>query len=131
MVWWRGWGWGVFHWGDHFTGMTEIQKEKESLLFSCHRPSRSGYLHGTLHDERGELGHHEVHAFEAGLFQFEDLLFDNRLESQVRGEEPRSGRSWGQIALFFYCGGTERKRERDRQKPRKESKKRTARKERK
>lgn len=66
-----------------------------------------GYLNGTLHDERGELGHHEVHAFEAGLFEFEDLLFDNRLESQVRGEEPRSERSWGQIALC--CGSRKKK----------------------
>ncbi|XP_010769850.1 dynamin-2-like [Notothenia coriiceps] len=51
-----------------------------------------GYLNSTLHDERGQLGHHKVHTFEAGLFEFEDLLFDYRLESQVRGEEPRSER---------------------------------------
>lgn len=62
-----------------------------------------GYLNGTLHDECGEFRHHKVHTFEAGLFEFEDLLFDYRLESQVRGEEPRSERSWGQIA--FCCGG--------------------------
>lgn len=71
-----------------------------------------GYLDGALHDECGELGHHKVHTFEAGLFQFEDLLFDYRLECQVRGEEPRSERSRGQIACC--CGG--RERERDRQK---------------
>lgn len=56
-------------------------------MYVCATP---GYLNGTLHDECGELAHHQVHAFEAGLFQFEDLLFDNRLESQVGGEEPRS-----------------------------------------
>lgn len=80
----------------------------ESLLFLCLHPCRCDlcYLHGTLHDERGELGNHEVHAFEAGLFQFEDLLFDNRLESQVRGEEPRSRRPVGKIA--FCCGGRQR-----------------------
>lgn len=59
-----------------------------------------GYLNGTLHDECSELRNHKVHTFEAGLFEFEDLLFDNRLESQVRGEEPRSARSWG-FALHF------------------------------
>lgn len=80
----------------------------ESLLFLCLHPCRCDlcYLHGTLHDERGELGNHEVHAFEAGLFQFEDLLFDNRLESQVRGEEPRPRRPVGKIA--FCCGGRQR-----------------------
>lgn len=87
--------------------MTEVHVygEKETLLFSCHHPSRCipGYLNGTLHDECGELRHHKVHAFEAGLFEFEDLLFDNRFEGQVRGEEPRSERSWGQIA--FCLGG--------------------------
>ena len=65
-----------------------------------------GYLNGTLHDECGEFTHHKVHTFEAGLFEFEDLLFDYRLESQVRGEEPRSEGSWDQIA--FGCGGRER-----------------------
>lgn len=100
--------------GDRITGMTwiDIYREKEFLLFSCHPPSRCvhGYLNGTLHDECGQLGHHKVHTFEAGLFEFEDLLFDYRLESQVRGEEPRSERSWGQIA--FCCGGRERERDR-------------------
>lgn len=70
------------------------------------------YLNSTLHDERGEFGHHKIHTFEAGLFEFEDLLFDYRLESQVRGEEPRSERSCGQIALC--CGGRERERQRQR-----------------
>lgn len=103
--------------------MTEIdiKREKVSLLLSCHHPSGCvpGYLNSTLHDECGELGHHKVHTFEAGLFEFEDLLFDNRLESQVRGEEPRSERSWGQIA--FCCGGQAEIKEGE--------KKRTARKE--
>lgn len=92
--------------------MTDIdtEKEKESLLFSCHHPSRCvpGYLGSTLHDECGELGHHKVHTFEAWLFEFENLLFDYRLKSQVRGEEPRSERSWGQIACC--CGGREREK---------------------
>lgn len=52
---------------------------------------RLGYLDGALHDQRRELGHHQVHALKAGLFQFEDLLFDNGLEGQVGGEEPRPG----------------------------------------
>lgn len=90
--------------------MTEIDiyREKDSLLFSCHHPSRCvpGYLGSTLHDERGELRHHKVHTFEAWLFEFENLLFDYRLKSQVRGEEPRSERSWGQIACCC-CGGRE------------------------
>lgn len=83
----------------------DIYREKESLFFSCHHLIRCdpGYLNGTLHDECGELGHHKVHTFEAGLFEFEDLLFDNRLKSQVWGEEPRSVKSWGRIA--FCCGG--------------------------
>lgn len=62
-------------WGDHHDGP----------------PVRLGYLDGALHDERRELGHHQVHALKAGLFQFEDLLFDNGLKGQVRGEEPRPG----------------------------------------
>jgi len=76
-----------------------VHLQEEFLLFSCHLPSKCGpgYLNDTLHDERDELGHHKVHTFEAGLFEFEDLLFDYRLESQVRGEEPRSERSWGQM----------------------------------
>lgn len=86
--------------------MTEvdISKEKEFLLLSCHHPSRGvpGYLNSTLHDERGQLGHHKVHTFEAGLFEFEDLLFDYRLESQVRGEEPRSERSWGSECMLLW-----------------------------
>lgn len=89
------------------TEMTHVQRKGiESLLFSCHYPSRyaPGYLDGTLHDECGELRHHKVHTFEAGLFEFEDLLFDNRLESQVRGEEPRSEPSRVQSA-FCCCGG--------------------------
>lgn len=66
-----------------------------------------GYLYGTLHDECGELGNHKVHTFEAGLFEFEDLLFDYCLECQVRGEEPRPERSWGQ---FAFCVGDRKKR---------------------
>lgn len=87
--------------------MTEKDIERERSPFSFHAiiPAgvSHGYLNSTLHDERGELRHHKVHTLEAGLFEFEDLLFDNRLESQVRGEEPRSERSWGQIA-FCCCG---------------------------
>lgn len=66
-----------------------------------------GYLNGTLHDECGELRHHKVHAFEAGLFEFEDLLFDNRLECQVRGEEPRSTKVMGSDCILLG-GGRER-----------------------
>lgn len=79
-----------------------IYKEKESFFFFlCHLPGWCvpGYLNGTLHDECGELRNHQVHTFEAGLFEFEDLLFDNRLESQVRGEEPRSERSLDRLNL--------------------------------
>lgn len=54
-----------------------------------------GYLIGTLHDESSEFIHHKIHTFEAGRFEFADLVFDNRLESQVGGEEPRSERSQG------------------------------------
>lgn len=88
---------------------------KKSVLFLYH-PSRyiPGYLNGTLHDECCELRHHKVHTFEAGFFKFEDLLFYYCLESQVRGEEPCSGRSRGQIAFGFSD------RERDRQTLRKD-----------
>lgn len=50
----------------------------------------AGYLLGAPHDERGELGHHQVHAFQTGRGQFADLLFHDGLEGQVRREEPRS-----------------------------------------
>lgn len=78
-----------------------IYKENESLFLKCHLPGWCvpGYLNCTLHDECGELRNHQVHTFKAGLFEFEDLLFDNRLESQVRGEEPRSERSLGRLNL--------------------------------
>lgn len=59
-------------------------------LFPMRGESALGYLDGTLHDERGQLRHHQIHTFQAGLFQFEDLLFDYGLEGQVRGEQPRS-----------------------------------------
>lgn len=62
----------------------DIYRDEECLF------NVPGYLHGTLHGKRGELRHHKVHTLEARLFEFEDLLFDYRLESQVRGEEPRS-----------------------------------------
>ena len=88
--------------------LIHIHKEKESFYFSLHHSSMCvpGYLNGTLHDECGEFTHHKVHTFEAGLFEFEDLLFDNRLESQVRGKEPRPERSWGQM-FYFDCGDRE------------------------
>lgn len=66
-----------------------------------------GYLGGTLHGERGELRHNHIHALQAGSAQFENLLFDYCLESQVRGEETRSERG-GQEA-------TARKQRKDRQ----------------
>lgn len=56
-----------------------------------------GYLVGTLLDERGELGHHHVHALQTGRFQFEDLLFHHGLEGQVRGEQPRSESAFGKV----------------------------------
>lgn len=65
-----------------------------------------GYLNATFHDECGELGHHKVHTFEAGLFEFEDLLFDNRLKRQVRGEKPRSERPGGQIVFTWWVEGS-------------------------
>lgn len=94
----------------HFTGVTIVfgwQRytftEYEIPSLSWYHPSRyaPGYLNGTLHDECCELRHHKVHTFEAGLFEFEDLLFYYRLESQVRGEEPCSERSRGHIAFGF------------------------------
>lgn len=82
-------------------------KEKESLFLSCHLfKCVPDYLNATLHDECGELGHHKVHAFEAGLFEFEDLLFDNRLKRQVRGEKPRSEKSGGQIVFLWGVEGS-------------------------
>lgn len=65
-----------------------------------------GYLNATFHDECGELGHHKVHTFEAGFFEFEDLLFDNRLKRQVRGEKPRSERPGGQIVFTWWVEGS-------------------------
>lgn len=56
-------------------------------LFSIRAP---GYLVGTFPDEGGDFGHHQVHTFQAGLFQFADLLFHYSLKGQVRGEQPRS-----------------------------------------
>lgn len=75
-------------------------------------PVRLGYLDGALHDERRELGHHQVHALKAGLFQFEDLLFDNGLKGQVGGEEPRPGDIQGGGGVgggraCFGCSGRE------------------------
>lgn len=94
--------------------MSTKEKEKPFLSHPNHlmgRPPR-GYLDGTLHDERRELGHHQVHALKAGLFQFEDLLFDNGLKGQVRGEEPRPGdiRRSGVTSVYLL----QRQRERDR-----------------
>jgi len=79
---------------------------RERLLNMGGRPLRDvynpirrvapGYLGSTLLDERRELAHHQVHALEAGLFQFDDLLFDHRLEGQVGGEQARSeSPRWG------------------------------------
>lgn len=51
-----------------------------------------GYLDSTLHGKRGELRHNHIHALQAGSAEFEDLLFDYCLKSQVRGEETRSER---------------------------------------
>lgn len=84
-----------------------IYNDKEFLVFSWQHFSISVpcYLDGTFHGDCSEFRHHKIHTFEAGLFEFKDLLFDNRLKSQVRGEEPRSERSWDQFA--FCCGGTE------------------------
>lgn len=84
-------------------------KEKDFLFFSCHLfffKYVPGYLNATFHDECGELGHHKVHTFEAGLFEFEDLLFDNRLKRQVRGEKPRSERPGGQIVFTWWVEGS-------------------------
>lgn len=87
-------------------------KEKDFLFFSCHLffffflKYVPGYLNATFHDECGELGHHKVHTFEAGLFEFEDLLFDNRLKRQVRGEKPRSERPRGQIVFAWWVEGS-------------------------
>lgn len=78
----------------HLQGKRKKKKKSPSCLithFCTHTP---GYLNSTLHDECGEFRNHKVHTFEAGLFEFEDLLFDNRLEGQVRGKEPRSEKSW-------------------------------------
>ena len=80
-----------------------------------------GYLGGALHDERGELAHHQVHTLEAGLSQFEDLLFDHGLEGHVGGEEARSERAWwGGVRVKWSGGGSReqegrRERERDRE----------------
>lgn len=81
------------------------RKKRSPFSFHAINPSRyaPGYLDSTLHDECGEFRHHKVHTFEAGLFEFEDLLFDNRLESQVGGEEPRSEPS--QVQGAFCCSG--------------------------
>lgn len=49
-----------------------------------------GYLVGTFPDEGGEFAHHQVHTFQAGLFQFADLFFHYSLKGQIRGEQPRS-----------------------------------------
>lgn len=89
--------------------MTPTAQRNGFLFFSCH-PMKCvpGYLNATLHDECGELGHHKVHTFEAGLFEFEDLLFDNRLKRQVGGEKPRSERS--RVRLYL-CEGVEGSRQ--------------------
>lgn len=49
-----------------------------------------GYLVGTFPDEAGEFAHHQVHTFQAGLFQFADLFFYYSLKGQIGGEQPRS-----------------------------------------
>lgn len=91
---------GVSGWqSDIYSTKKRIPFSFHAIFFKC----VPGYLNATLHDECGELGHHKVHAFEAGLFEFEDLLFDNRLKRQVRGEKPRSEKSGGQIV--FLWGG--------------------------
>lgn len=71
---------------------------------------RLRYLDGALHDQRRELGHHQVHALKAGLFQFEDLLFDNGLKGQVGGEEPRPGDIQGAVGVFLLQRQTDRDR---------------------
>lgn len=63
------------------------------------------YLVGTLPDERGELGHHHVHALQTGSFQFEDLLFHDGLEGQVGGEQPRSESAVGKETRCCVGGG--------------------------
>lgn len=66
------------------------------------------YLVGTLPDDCGDFGHHHVHTLQTGSFQFEDLLFHNGLEGQVRGEEPRSERAFG--TERWCCVGGRRQR---------------------
>lgn len=63
---------------------------KEGAVTIYSTPPPGYYLVGTLPDEGGEFGHHQVHTFQAGLFQFADLFFQYSLKSKVRGEQPRS-----------------------------------------
>lgn len=72
------------------------------------------YLEGTLPDDCGDLGHHHVHTLQTGSFQFEDLLFHNGLEGQVRGEEPRSESTFGKERRCCVGGRREKEREKTR-----------------
>lgn len=60
------------------------------FLDSAFSRAAPGYLVATFPDEGGEFGHHQVHTFQAGLFQFADLFFHYSLKGQIRGEQPRS-----------------------------------------
>lgn len=71
------------------SGLQRVEK-REALRYTLRLLATPGYLVGTLPDEGGEFGHHQVHTFQAGLFQFADLLFHYSLKSKVRGEQPRS-----------------------------------------
>lgn len=55
-------------------------------------------------DECGEFRHHQVYTLEAGLLQFNNLLFHDGLEGQIRGEEPCPGGSWDSAGLFRARG---------------------------
>lgn len=106
-VWRRGRGW--FDTGGKLIGQLggSEWKWREEFLFLSSASSQSapGYLVSTFPDEGGEFGHHQVHAFQAGLFQFANLLFHYSLKSQVRGEQPRSegGSGW----CHWAVGGEE------------------------
>lgn len=80
-----------------------------------------GYLDSTLHGECGELRHNHIHALQAGSAEFEDLLFDYCLKSQVRGEETRSERGGDQKkrSCGSSAGRTDIKKEREEKRKRK------------
>ncbi len=72
-------------------GRQRVEMEEWGRVFySDFSPAAPGYLVATFPDEGGEFGHHQVHTFQAGLFQFADLFFHYSLKGQIRGEQPRS-----------------------------------------